>query len=241
MFPVIFFVADKRGDDDGIWCCGCCGCECMQKEQESNEICAEKNTRTHPRRIPHDDDDDINLETETRRDSNTISCCSCPCPFRRSVTLDNIPLSPLRSLRPPRPHPSDPRVPYPRIAGPPAPSAHTDGESGRENKDCGVVGGKSYDYYKKERRRPPLLPSKTVVVPPSSTPLISSSSMLESKSSSIACLQDAKFICKEKLLRTFPNKLTPSGVRILYLCDVTASSDTKTGIILQYLRSFPLL
>ncbi|CAG7720490.1 unnamed protein product [Allacma fusca] len=70
--------------------------------------------------------------------------------------------------------------------------------------------------------RPPLLPSKTVVVPPSSTFL---SGFNLDKSSSIACLQDARFICKEKLLRTFPNKLTSSGVRILYLCDARASNN----------------
>lgn len=67
-------------------------------------------------------------------------------------------------------------------------------------------------------RRHPMISSKTIVVPPTSKPY---SELLKSKerASSVACLQDAKSIWREKLLRSLPNKLTTTGVRVFYLCD----------------------
>lgn len=80
-------------------------------------------------------------------------------------------------------------------------------------------------------QRHPLIPSKTIVVPPSSSALDCLVS-LGNKSSSIACLQDAKIIFRDKLLKTFPNKLAPSGVRVFYICDANKMSqehENKSG------------
>jgi len=71
---------------------------------------------------------------------------------------------------------------------------------------------------KAQTRRHPLIPSKTIVVPPTSSPF---SELFTSKdrAATVACMQDAKLMYRDKLLRSLPNKLTTTGVRIFYLCD----------------------
>jgi len=149
----------------------------------------------------------------------THTCCCVPYPSiprSQSLAMDNIPLSPI--YKPPPPSNQGQAAAGSSSSGPSKPAAP------------GSSNSQTLGRTKKAHpRRPPLVPSQTVVVPPTNYPL---PTLLE-KSCSMACLPDAKLICRDKLLRVLPNKLTSTGVRVFYLCDARASENNKTGICIE--------
>lgn len=144
----------------------------------------------------------------------SCACCACPPrPFPRSqsLRLDSIPLNQLGN----RSHSHHHRHP-------PSSQHYCELES---------------QFYHQQRRqsssrvrvrRHPLIPSKTVVDPPWRSNSFTFPD--NKKSNSVACLTDARLICREKLLQAVPNKLSSTGVRVLYVCDVPLEAETnKTG------------
>jgi hypothetical protein len=138
--------------------------------------------------------------------SCSCACCSCrPFPRSQSLRLDSIPLSQLH-------HPSKLRKGLP-----PQPSL-PEVEPGPLRRSS----------TRRRVRRHPLIPSKTVVDPPGRSDF---SFLDNKKSNSVACLTDARLICKEKLLQSVPNKLCSTGVRIFFFCDMQETETHKTGTL----------
>ncbi|XP_021959981.1 uncharacterized protein LOC110855886 isoform X1 [Folsomia candida] len=141
----------------------------------------------------------------------SCACCACPPrPFPRSqsLRLDSIPLNQLGN----RSHSHHHRHP-------PSSQHYCELES---------------QFYHQQRRqsssrvrvrRHPLIPSKTVVDPPWRSNSFTFPD--NKKSNSVACLTDARLICREKLLQAVPNKLSSTGVRVLYVCDVPLEAETN--------------
>jgi hypothetical protein len=114
--------------------------------------------------------------------------------------------------------------------------------------DSVVIGSSIITSAQKNRRvrRHPLIPSKTVVEEePSKSSYLSNFLNDNKKANSVACLAEARLICRHKLLQTVPNKMSETGVRVFYLCDddsykraVEESSSqsqttyNKTGIVI---------
>lgn len=146
-------------------------------------------------------------ESSHRTCSCLCSCCACTLPsFPRSqsLKLDSIPLYQLHNTSLHPKHPAPPVVnPSTRI------------------RRCST----------RRVRRHPLIPSKTVVEPPVCGRSDFFSSLDDNKkSNSVACLIDARIMCREKLLQAVPNKLSSTGVRVFYFCDIQESEKTnKTG------------
>jgi hypothetical protein len=143
-------------------------------------------------------------------------CCCCPSPFPRSQS-------------------------YALDAIPLTPFNKT------ENSEPNYFKSGTQTLSRKKHRRHPLIPSKTVISPPTTSPsLLALLSTQEQKAISIACLQDAKLIFRDKLLATFPNKLASTGVRIFYMCDPipTTNDESKPNgnwILLASCLAFLLL
>lgn len=146
-------------------------------------------------------------ETESGLAGNSSSdgdnCCPCPCPFPRSQSLafENIPMAPVGGA-----------------------TSGTCTERLKTLQRQKPLPGLS------RPRRHPLIPSKTIVVPPTSSSSLENLVVLENKANSVACLNDARIICREKILASVPNKLSSTGVRILYLCDTIPGDNETAGI-----------
>ena len=209
---LLFLVADRRSG--AVWCCGCCGCECMSLTDRPAD----------PLPINYEDYDHCypnESQPRSYTERCTHSCCCVPyssIPRSQSLAMDNIPLSPI--------YKNPPQTQIKSNAGPsdsnPKPHPPIPGTSSSSN-------SQTLGRSKTRTKRHPLVPSKTVVVPATNYP--DPFSLTLEKASSIACLQDAKLLCRDKLLRVLPNKLTTTGVRVFYLCDARASENHKTGII----------
>lgn len=211
---------EDEDDEEVLWCSGCTGgrkgaCCNRQRRREGNE---EEET-----------DNENTVETETlsglphqNNSSSDDGCCTvCPCPFPRSQSLafENIPMSSVVGAT------SGTNQEGNRLTA-----------GGDKNPIAAMLrssGGGGNKMNRVYHRRHPLIPSKTIVVPPTSSSSLENLVQLETKASSIACLNDARILCRDKVLASVPNKMSSTGVRILYLCDANnmPGENDNTGIL----------
>lgn len=225
---------DDDEDEEVLWCSWCTGhcksSQCACNNPTSGEQQSSSNSRTKKKKS-NDTSDDNNCE-ETGEEHSLSGlppggsgdsgehCCPCPCPFPRSQSFafENIPMTALGA------------------------SCATSGTHNLNNlrlqqtlnsSSCTSASHRQHPHVgglpSSRVRRHPLIPSKTIVVPPTSSSSLENLVSLASKATSIACLHDARIIHKAKILASVPNKLSSTGVRILYLCDVKTGETDKTG------------
>lgn len=217
---------DDEEDEDVLWCSGCtctgCGpcsqCKKSRTGSDNNDKSEEIESESG---LPIQKD---GTSGGTSGGGEDCCPCPCPCPFPRSQSLgfENIPMTALSGSS----------------RGP----VEGGGGGGGATYLCATSGtlGRTRQISNRRRgiRRHPLIPSKTIVVPPTSSSSLENLVCLENKANSIACLHDARIICREKILQNVPNKMSSTGVRIFYLCgpdppgedgDTNGDTENKTG------------
>ncbi|ODM99528.1 hypothetical protein Ocin01_07143 [Orchesella cincta] len=223
---------DDDDDEEVLWCSGCTGgkgvcSQCVrslngdeEQQRRSSTSCSHKRRNSSRNKNKIEDTCESEEQMLSGLPSSSTSdgdnnCCPCPCPFPRSQSLafENIPMT--------------------SIGGRETSTCATSGTSARHE----LLGCSRKQPYPHQGglsstrvRRHPLIPSKTIVVPPTSSSSLENLISLENKATSIACLHDARIICREKILASVPNKLSSTGVRILYLCDVGTGETDKTEL-----------
>jgi len=221
---------DDDDDEEVLWCSGCTGgrsgcSQCVRSsngggggEQQRSSTSFSRSRSRNKNKVENntcESEEQMLSGLPSSSTSDGDNCCPCPCPFPRSQSLafENIPMT--------------------SIGGRETSTSATSGTNNARHELLGCSRKQPYPHQgglsSARIRRHPLIPSKTIVVPPTSSSSLENLISLANKATSIACLHDARIICREKILASVPNKLSSTGVRILYLCDATTRETEKTG------------